>query len=109
MDPADYAVGHTVARTGSYEPEVSATLREVLPPGATFVDIGANIGWFSLLAASLVGPTGRVIAIEPNPRNVALLRQSAKDNGFDNIDVVTVALGERRGAAALETDGSNGR
>jgi FkbM family methyltransferase len=109
VDPADYAVGHTVARTGSYEPEVSATLRKLLPPGATFVDIGANIGWFSLLAASLVGPTGRVIAIEPNPRNVALLRQSAKDNGFDNIDVVAVALGERAGAAALETDGSNGR
>jgi FkbM family methyltransferase len=109
VDPTDYAVGHTVARTGSYEPDVSATLREVLPRGATFVDIGANIGWFSLLAASLVGPTGRVIAVEPNPRNVALLRQSAKDNGFDNIDVAAVALGERPGAAALETDGSNGR
>jgi FkbM family methyltransferase len=40
---------------------------------------------------------------------VPLLRQSAKDNGFDNIDVVAVALGERAGAAALETDGSNGR
>ena len=109
VDPADYAVGHTVARTGSYEPEVSATLRQLIAPGATFVDIGANIGWFSLLAAALVGPTGRVIAIEPNPRNVALLRESAKDNGFDNIDVVAVALGERPGAAALETDGSNGR
>jgi len=109
VDPADYAVGHTVALTGSYEPEVSATMREVLSEGATFVDIGANIGWFSLLAASLVGPTGRVIAIEPNPRNVALLRQSAKDNGFENIDVVAVALGDRPGAAALETDGSNGR
>ena len=40
---------------------------------------------------------------------MALLRQSAKDNGFDNIDVLAVALGERAGAAALETDGSNGR
>jgi FkbM family methyltransferase len=109
VDPADYAVGHTLALTGSYEPEVSAALRGELTEGATFVDIGANIGWFSLLAASLVGPTGRVIAIEPNPRNVALLRQSAKDNGFENIDVVAVALGERPGAAALETDGSNGR
>lgn len=109
VDPTDYAVGHTVARTGSYEPDVSAVLREVLTRGATFVDIGANIGWFSLLAASLVGPTGRVVAIEPNPRNVALLRQSAKDNGFENIDVAAVALGDRRGTAALETDGSNGR
>jgi FkbM family methyltransferase len=109
VDPSDYAVGHTVALTGTYEPEVSATLREILREGATFVDIGANIGWFSLLAASLVGPEGRVIAIEPNPRNVALLRQSAKDNGFENVDVAAVALGDRPGAAALETDGSNGR
>jgi FkbM family methyltransferase len=109
VDPTDYAVGHTLARTGSYEPDVSATLRSVLGQGDTFVDIGANIGWFSLLGASLVGATGRVIAIEPNPRNVALLRQSAKDNGFDNIEVLAVALSERAGAVALETDGSNGR
>jgi FkbM family methyltransferase len=109
VDPTDYAVGHTVARTRTYEPEVSATLRTVLGEGATFVDIGANIGWFSLLGASLVGAAGRVIAIEPNPRNVALLRRSAMDNGFDNIEVLAVALSEGPGAVALETDGSNGR
>lgn len=109
VDPGDYAVGHTIARTGGYEPEVSTTLREVLSPGGTFVDIGANLGWFSLLGASITGPAGRVIAIEPNPLNVALLRDSAKDNGFENIDMLTVALAARPGAVALETDGSNGR
>ena len=109
VDPGDYAVGHTIARTGSYEPEVSAALRELLGPGGTFVDVGANVGWFSLLGASLVGPSGRVIAIEPNPLNVALLRDSAKDNGFDNIDMLTMALAAEPGAIALETDGSNGR
>jgi FkbM family methyltransferase len=109
VDPRDYAVGHTIARTGSYEPAVSATLREVLGPGGTFVDAGANIGWFSMLGASLVGPSGRVIAVEPNPTNVGLLRDSAKENGFDNIDVLTVALAARPGSVALETDGSNGR
>jgi FkbM family methyltransferase len=62
-----------------------------------------------LLGASLVGPSGRVIAIEPNPLNVALLRDSAKDNGFDNIDMLTMALAAKPGAIALETDGSNGR
>lgn len=109
VDATDYAVGHTVARTGIYEPHVSATLRRVLPGGATFVDVGANIGWFSLLAASLVGATGRVVAIEPNPQNVSLVRQSAVANGFTNIDVLAVALAERPMAVALETDGSNGR
>lgn len=109
VDPGDYAVGHTIARTASYEPEVSAALREVLGAGWTFVDVGANLGWFSLLGASLVGPSGRVIAVEPNPLNVAFLRESAKDNGFDNIEVLPVALAERPGVVALETDGSNGR
>ena len=109
VDPSDFAVGHTVARTGSYEPDVSAALRARLRPGATFVDVGANIGWFSILAASLVGPTGRVVAVEPNPDNVALLLRSAQENGFDNIDAHCVALAEEPGAVALETDGSNGR
>jgi FkbM family methyltransferase len=109
VDPADFAVGHTIARTGSYEPEVSAVLRQVLRPGQTFVDIGANLGWFSLLGASVVGPKGQVVAIEPNPLNVALLRKSAAENGFGNISAICVALGEAPGAAALETDGSNGR
>jgi FkbM family methyltransferase len=109
VDPSDYAVGHTIARTLSYEPEVSAALRDVLGTGGTFVDVGANLGWFSLLGASLVGPSGRVIAIEPNPLNVALLRDSATDNGFDNIDALVLALAAQPGAIALETDGSNGR
>ncbi len=109
VDPSDFAVGHTVARTGSYEPEVSAALRARLGPGATFVDVGANIGWFSILAASLVGPTGRVVAVEPNPDNVALLLRSAEDNGFGNIAAHCVALAEEPGVVALETDGSNGR
>ncbi len=109
VDPTDYAVGHTVARTASYEPEVSAAVRSVLKKGGTFVDAGANIGWFSLLAASLTGPAGRVIAVEPNPLNVSLMLESAKDNGFENIEVRMVALGDAEGVVALETDGSNGR
>jgi FkbM family methyltransferase len=109
VDGADYAVGHTIARTGTYEPDVTALVRRVLRPGHTFVDVGANMGWFSLLAAGLVGPQGRVVAIEPNPANVALLEASAQENGFANIEVANMALAEHPMAVALETDGSNGR
>lgn len=109
VDPTDYAVGHTIARTGVYEPDVTAVVRRDLEPGNTFVDIGANVGWFSLLGASLVGPGGRVVAVEPNPSNVALLTKSAGENGFANLEVLTVALSDRSSAVALETDGSNGR
>lgn len=109
VDPSDYAVGHTVYLTRAYEPEVSAAVSTVLAPGATFVDAGANTGWFSMLAASLVGPSGRVVAVEPNPANTELLRRSAEDNGFANVEAHTVALAEKPGVVALETDGSNGR
>ncbi len=109
VDPSDYAVGHTIALTGTYEPEVSAAVRSLLAPGATFVDVGANTGWFSMLAASVVGPSGRVLAVEPNPANTELLRRSAEDNRFANVEVFTVALAEKPGMVALETDGSNGR
>lgn len=109
VDPTDFAVGHTVAVTGDYEPEVCAAIRRLLVPGATFVDLGANIGWFSLLGASLVGPAGRVLAVEPNPHNVELLDASARHNGFSNVKAYCVALSESPGMVALETDGSNGR
>lgn len=109
VDPTDYAIGHTIARDRAYEPAVSAVLRHMLAEGATFVDAGANVGWFSMLAASVVGPSGRVFAVEPNPMNTGMVRLSAKENGFDNVEVATIALSNRTGAMALETDGSNGR
>lgn len=109
VDPTDYAVGHTIARDGTYEPDVTLAVRGLLHEGATFVDAGANIGWFTMLAASLVGPSGMVVGIEPNPANTELARKSVADNGFGNVELATVALSDRAGAVALETDGSNGR
>src|SRR5262245_56459678 len=50
--------------TGQYEPQETVIVRSLLAPGETFVDVGAHWGYFSLLAAQRVGPTGRVIAIE---------------------------------------------
>lgn len=53
--------------TGCYEPELVALLRQVLDPGATFVDVGAHIGYFSIVAAALVGESGAVQSFEPDP------------------------------------------
>ena len=105
----DQAIGQAIAVTGDYEPVVSRTIRGLLKPGGVFVDVGANYGWHSLGAARTVGPGGRVISIEPNPRNAGLLRRSAAANGFSHLTVVAVAAGDADGFGALETDGSNGR
>lgn len=107
----DNFIGAVIARDKQYEPHVTRVLRGLLSPGATFVDVGANIGYFSLLAASLVGPAGRVLAFEPNPANCELLRQSVTANDFAWIAIHPVAVAEARQQIAFATAGvdSNGR
>ena len=65
----DFDLGPGVRKmhAGAYEIEIVALLRELLRPGDTFVDVGANIGYLSCVAAGLVGPSGRVISFEPAP------------------------------------------
>ena len=71
-------------------------LREKLHPGDVCLDVGANVGVMTLLAASLVGHTGHVIAVEPNPANVQLLYKGILHNRFTNVQVLPLAAGDRR-------------
>jgi FkbM family methyltransferase len=86
---------------GIYEPEKRALIRQILKPGMTFLDVGANKGDFSLLAASLVGPEGRVIAIEPEARNCADLARNVALNHLANVSMHQLALSDIDGRAAL--------
>ena len=65
-----------------YEPDVRAALLHFLKPGDTFVDCGSNIGYFSVLAGNLVGPNGRVVAVEANPVTLRLLERNLAVNRF---------------------------
>lgn len=76
-------------------------LSEVLTPGSVFYDIGANVGFFAVLAASKVTSSGRVYAFEPLPENLTVLRRNIELNGFDNVDVRPIAVGAERGTASL--------
>jgi FkbM family methyltransferase len=67
---------------GMWEPDITHWLREHLRPGDVVIDIGANIGYFSLLAASAVGPTGTVISFEPVPSIADMLEANARRNGL---------------------------
>jgi len=86
-----------------YEPGLVDALPRLLTPGAVFVDIGANVGFLSILAARLVGPEGRVIAVEPHPGAVARLRAGIAANGVTNsVEIVEAACGlQDRGMVRL--------
>ena len=73
---------------GGAELTVQKILAERLHPGMVFYDLGANIGLFTLLAARLVGDSGKVFSFEPDPENAARLRRNIQRNGFANVTVV---------------------
>ncbi len=79
---------------GVWEPAMSERIARYLRPGDVCLDFGANIGYFSLLAARMVGPSGRVVAFEPVPSIVAKLRANIAANGFANIDVQPVVASD---------------
>jgi FkbM family methyltransferase len=77
---------------GNWEPEESAFLRSAIKPGDTFLDVGAHVGYHTLAGARAVGPTGQVIAVEPSPEILALLRNNLRNNlTGDSADIVHVA------------------
>ena len=87
---------------GLYERDTERVIRKTLRPGMHFVDVGANIGYFTVLAAKLVGPTGRVDAFEPDPINRARLVKHLEENGVvDRVRVHAVGLGAEAGKVTL--------
>lgn len=86
--------------TGYYEPISTRVTCELLEPGDTFLDIGANIGFYSLVLSTLKRRIA-VVAFEPNPRNFALLQSNARLNGYANITCEPLALSDRPGTARL--------
>ena len=89
---------------GLYELDTARVIRRILRPGDTFIDGGANIGYFSLLAAKRVGPTGRVHAFEPHPGNRQRLVEHVERNGLVGVvEIHPVALFDRPGTIELHT------
>ncbi len=88
-----------------YEPELEY-LRSLLFPGATFVDVGANLGIYTLVASRIVGHSGRVIAFEPSVQSLPLLQKNITLNSLTNVTAFPVALSEKAGRVRLYHAGS---
>jgi FkbM family methyltransferase len=84
-----------------YERSKFDALRARLRPGNVFVDIGANKGDFALFGARVMGDSGRILAVEPEPTNAEWIERSAARNGYKSIEVVRVAVADKSGEATL--------
>jgi FkbM family methyltransferase len=87
--------------TGGYEPNEFCLLAKVLRPGMTFVDVGANMGLYTLFAARRVGVSGCVLAIEPSSREMGTLKGNVAINALNNVRVRQVALSDRASEVEL--------
>ena len=109
LDRADVAVSLPILHGGQWEPHLTRFYREQLKPGMTFIDVGANIGYFTVLASRLVGPEGRVIAFEPNSENCRLILLSLNKNRLGNVTLHPIGLSNQTGLAFFSTHlGTNG-
>lgn len=86
---------------GQYDPETVACFRSYLKEGMIVVDIGANLGYFTVIAARRVGPRGKVFSYEPDPRNFHLLEKNISVNGFRNVTAIPSAISDKIGSREL--------
>jgi FkbM family methyltransferase len=86
---------------GRHEKLITELVQEHIKPGAIVVDIGANIGYYTLLFARSAGPTGHVYAFEPDPENFALLAKNIALNGYTNVTLEQKAVAEATGTLRL--------
>jgi FkbM family methyltransferase len=95
LDLDDYGISRTLLLFGERELEHKIMLERVLKPGMTVLDIGANIGYYALMELRMIAPGGMLIAVEPSPSNVALLKRNLALNGYDGIEVHAMAVSNR--------------
>jgi FkbM family methyltransferase len=103
FDDGDARLTPWIRSQGVWEADLMKLLARMLRPGAVFVDVGANVGFHTVLAAQLVGPAGKVFAVEPAPWTLELLRANVRRSGVD-VTVLPVAASEARGTVRLSVD-----
>jgi len=94
-------ISREVCFTGLYEPPVTRVFTHYARPGAAIADVGANWGYFTLVAAPAVGPSGSVVALEPDPRQFDALSRNVALNGFAHVQCIEAAASSSDGRVTL--------
>jgi len=100
LDRSDIAVSGALALKG-FETFETELFKQALKPGMNFVDIGAHIGYYSLIASKIVGSSGKVFSLEPEPGNFSLLKKNVEANGAMNITPINAAVSDTAGKRDL--------
>jgi FkbM family methyltransferase len=100
--PRHNIIGQMLYMHGAWEEAVTRFLCGILHPGMTVMDVGAHIGYYTLLMAKRITPDGRVFSFEPNPAVRKYLEENIRANGYSSIDVFPFALFSRDGVGVLE-------
>ena len=102
----DY-VGRAVFYFGDLDPKLSWIMKKTLRPGDHFIDVGANIGLLTFLGSKLVGDTGRVLAVEPQPKVITCLENAIERNGSKNVTLARCGVGQEPGQLDLHVPTGN--
>lgn len=105
--PRDTVITPTISSTGMWEPAETAEFLQRLKPGDTFVDAGANIGYYTVIGSRLVGRTGKVYAFEPEPKTFETLKKNVRLNGLTNVVLEQKALSNQKGVIKLFINDEN--
>ena len=101
LDTGDKGLSRTLFLFGKREIDHYKMLQNILNPGMKILDIGANIGYYAIMEAKVIGPSGKVIAIEPMLPNIEMLRKNLTLNSVTNIEVVHGAVSESTGTGEM--------
>lgn len=107
FDYSDQVVGKHIALCGTWEKTETSLIKEIVNSGDLVVDIGANIGWYTVVLSNLVGQEGSVIAFEPEPRNYNLLQTNIYLNKLENVTAYQIALLDSQSTVEFELSESN--
>ncbi len=94
-------------KEGTFEPTTVRLFSEAITPGAVVLDIGAYLGYYTIIASRRAGKFGKVFAVEPNPESFAFLRYNLRENGCSNVVAVQKALSNYSGWTSLHRDRSD--
>jgi len=107
IDRRDFTISSHLIENKIYEPIETELVKSQINKGDIIIDIGANIGYYTLIFAGLVGENGKVFAFEPDPDNFALLNKNVKENKFENVVLINKAVSDKNGKTKLYLSENN--